>query len=276
MPIVVDPGVITTTPVVSSDGVLTVTPRPDLGAALVKVQFGSAAVNARTVTVTRDGVIVRGLDAHPAPSGVTGGIDAELPLGALSTYRASATAADGSTWTSTAAAVTVARPPNRAWLTCLSRPELSCLVTVVANGYPDWPLTGRVGQFSPLGSAYTSTGIGVPYWKGAQLTMMTKSVAEDIALETLLQIREPLLLQPDALQARRRPDDFVTVLGATPSQPGDVDPDVRVWAVSLARNERPPTAGSTVNLPGRTIGGLAAQYPTISALPTPPLRWLTG
>lgn len=277
MPIPVAPGTSApSVPVVGSDGVLTATVAPSLAAVLLTVRFDhlTGTNAAMTVTVARTvGATgnVRGLDQHPAPKGVTAGIDAEVPLGVPVTFVATARSAAGATWTSQPVQVTVPLDRSRGWIKSLTDPGLSVRLSV--ESYPDWQRAQPLAVFRPFNRPDPVTRFGVRQFATGQMSVHALTVAEQVAVDALLLSSGPMLVQVGADQTVARPDVYVAVGEDTFSQPAP-DPTYRGVSFPVTRIARPSTAGSVVRLPGRSWDSVRARYASWDAVKAANTSWL--
>lgn len=246
----------------SSDGVLTVTADDARQAVSIWVDFSQLASppddSYRRVTVMRDGVIVRGMDARLAPGGMCRGFDAEAPRGVALTYTASIT--DGVTPILSGAAAAAITHDGRAWLKHLTTPAVSIPVTV--RELPAWENAIDESIVAELSGYYWMATQGHRTADAGALRVMTVSAAEREALSQFLLAGGPCLLQCPA--AWDEPDRFFTIGRVTRERLVRPGADLyRIFELPLTEVARPVTAGSKVAYPGGTFGDSKVTWPTL-------------
>lgn len=256
---------------VSSDGVVTATVDTTTASIKLAVNFvaagspiaGTAATTVYSVSVTEQasGNQVRGISS--APGGVINGIDHE-PLFATSlSYVAKAYGVTGNLLaTSTAASITLPLPVSspQTWLKSLSTPSMSCLVWTVT--LPEWGADVAQGVIRVMGRPDPIVVQDVRQFETGTLEVLTMSSAAEATMQALLNTAGPYLLQ---MPGSGSPDRFVTVGSATWKRTtnGFSDPN-RVWTLALTRVGRPPVAGWSVAIPGKTYADSQAALPLYS------------
>lgn len=258
---------------VSSDGVVTATVDATTASIKLAINFlasgspitSTAATTVYAVTVTEQasGRQVRGISS--APGGVINGIDHEALFATSLSYVAKAYGVSGNLLaTSTAAAVTLATPTTGdAWLKSLSTPSASLSLDAIAANELEWSRDISESRIQVIGRPDPIVIQDVRRYGTATISFITESAAKAAALDALLTLPGPFLLQMPRVG---EPDRYVTV-GPSSSRllnPYDLTHPTRVWPLPLTQVTRPPVIGWSVTIPGKTYADSTAAFPLYS------------
>lgn len=281
MPIIVVPAppIIPPVAATSSDGHLTVTTDPVYGGVLLAADFSAllpAEVPQQVRFVRGDGSVVRSGHNVWSPGGVAYAYDFEMPLGVVSSWRATPRVYDvvsagfsevGGQSDAAAVFVPDLSPGQDFMLKSVSNPTLNLRLTGMWSD-PEFGLAGRDSLVDLPRSEFAGGSWDVPTLQPVSYVFRTVTLAERDALLAVLR-SGPLLVQ--ILTDYGIADGFY--IPASVSEKFYVgktdqsrDPAKRLVAVTFKPIRRPPTAGSPLYIPGRSYSDVDASYASYTAL----------
>lgn len=277
MPIVVPPLTVPPAPVVdatSLDGIVHAVVDTTWAGVLIRCDFSGVAVDPQWATpfqarVYRNDhftgeVVVRSGDPALSYDRIVYAYDHEAPLGRAVTYRAVPMLFGGVEGaTSAGASVVMPAPAGTAsdpgvWCKSLEDPTLSMQLRLEA--WNDGTYAGRFTADRILGGRNPATTWGK---RQGLMSTMTVAVHGWDEYERILAVIDagPLLIQ--GKPGRLRPDVYVLVGDAGYNRPvSDPDSQWLTWTLPITEIDRPPTAGQTLRIPGKSFAERQRDYPT--------------
>lgn len=223
------------------------------------------------------GGAVRGMSNALAPGGILPGYDTEIGLTASTEYVATITNGIATLQSAVAPGVFVFATPNKAWIKSIYTPALSVGALPERGGYPNWEMGIVSGVFRRLAGRFPSTAQGDRQEPTGTFTVITRTRAEQVALEALLRSPGPYLIHfsPESVE----PDRYVIIDTTGPQRYTGLAVDQeRRWELPLVVVDRPPTAGSYTTPPGKTYDAdtaLVGTWAGDTALAQTYLAWVT-